>query len=113
MKNLYIVHSPRSGSTVTYLALLSVTGAVFLPNALGEQHAPNFGVFLQRNLPRIKYDGNLSNHFGKTQGEWSPSEGSAVFSFFFGGSHPSEARSRHFREGLVSDFVSNFVLCGT
>lgn len=108
--NLYIITSPRSGSTATYLALLATTQALFFPNALGASEAPNFGRFLYRNHSRLRYSGSLRNEFGKTPGLWSPSEGSAVFSVFFGGSHPSATLSRVFRPGQRERFRAQLAI---
>lgn len=99
MSNLYIIHSPRSGSTAVFLALVHAMQPSFIPNALPPIEAGSFGSFLSANQEKLDANANLSNAFGKTEGRWRPSEGSAVFASFFGGNHPSELRSTNFLRG--------------
>lgn len=95
-RNLYLIHSPRSGSTIIYLTLINATQALFIPNLLTPNQAPEYGDFILRNIDSLDYDHHYENSFGKTPGLWHPSEGSAVFRYFFGGAHPSQELSSDF-----------------
>lgn len=68
--------------------------------------AKAFGEFIAQNVTSLDYQHDYLNVFGKTVGDWRPSEGSLVFSAFFGGRHPSETRSSKFRRLRRSTYKS-------
>ena len=49
----------------------------------------------------------LQSHYGKTETEAGLSEGSAIFSHWFGGEHPAQLQSREVRPGRVDHLVDS------
>ncbi|MBU3919525.1 MAG: sulfotransferase, partial [Alphaproteobacteria bacterium] len=90
---VFIVGAPRTGSTLFYQALAQAFDLPFVSNTADADtpHHPAIGVLRsfranQDGLPESGFE----SCFGKTRGLHAPSEGSAVFSHWCGGGHPSE-----------------------
>lgn len=100
---LFIVGSPRTGSTPLYQAVASVFSLPYISNFINTNFAefPVVGFALQRGV-QVELD--WKNEFGKTNGEFQSSEGSAVVSRWFGGGHPSQLLSREFVKGQEKHF---------
>jgi hypothetical protein len=91
---VFIVASPRTGSTLIYQMLINLFDFFYFSNFVAANYAefPAVGAALDLLAnPRQPVD-YQSNH-GKTRGDFGPSEASAVFRNWFGGFHPSQLRS--------------------
>lgn len=101
---LFIVGSPRTGSTPLYQAVASVFSFPYISNFINERFGlhPLVGFALQRG---VQAEIDLKNQFGKTTGEFQLSEGSAVVSRWFGGGHPSQLVSHSILEGEEEHFL--------
>lgn len=91
---VFIIASPRTGSTMGYQLLINAFDFYYFPNFVNDHFAacPAVGAALDWVLnPRapVAYE---SAH-GKTEGPFGPSEASQVFRRWFGGEHPSQTRS--------------------
>lgn len=95
---VFIVGSPRTGSTPLYQAVASAFSLPYISNFVNDQFAqfPIVGFALQRG---VQTEIEWKNEFGKTKGEFQLSEGSAVISRWFGGGHPSQLVSREIIKG--------------
>jgi hypothetical protein len=101
---LFLLGAPRTGSTVFYQACAARFGLPYISNltnaCFGE--TPIVGLALQKAFPvRVGY----ANSFGKTDGAFQPSEGSAVLSHWFGGGHPSQTVSARILPGCEPHFL--------
>lgn len=101
---LFILGSPRTGSTPLYQSVASVFSFPYISNFINEQFGqyPIVGFALQRGV-RVEID--WKNQFGKTTGEFQLSEGSAVVSRWFGGGHPSQLVSNSILGGEEEHFL--------
>jgi len=108
-KTIFIVGAPRTGSTILYQLMISSFGLPFFSNITNELYSktPIIGLAVQHGLSiGIKTE----NAYGKTVGEFQPSEGSAILSEWFGGGHPSQdksfeiinGREHHFKQTLAT-----------
>ena len=91
---LFILGSPRTGSTVIYQLLINYIKPFYFSNFIEEHFAtsPALGAVFERVLnPRLPVSYNSA--YGKTEGLWEPSEASMVFRHWFGGDHPSQIKS--------------------
>ena len=91
---VFILGSPRTGSTLVYQLIVNFLGFYYFSNFVVDHFAetPIVGVALEQSLnPRepVSYE----SAYGKTNGPWEPSEASAVFKKWFGGGHPSQVVS--------------------
>lgn len=102
---IFVLGSPRTGSTVCYQALCSRYGLPFIANLTNDFFAdtPIVGLAIQRSVPvAIAF----ASHHGKTDGAFQPSEGSAVMARWFGGGHPSALVSARIINGMESHFLA-------
>ncbi|WP_193370338.1 sulfotransferase family protein [Pelagibius marinus] len=102
---IFILGAPRTGSTVFYQALCSRFALPFIANLTNDSFAetPIVGLSIQKSLPvQIRYD----SRYGKTEGPFQPSEGSAVMTRWFGGGHPSALVSARILEGMEPHFLA-------
>ena len=102
---VFILAPPRSGSTLFYQQCISAFGYSYISNYTNDYLAstPILGFrprAAARNILDIK-----PSCFGKIDGPDSPSEGSLVFRFWYGGLHPSESRSRRLRPNKRSHLI--------
>lgn len=91
---LFILGSPRTGSTVIYQVLINHIKPFYFSNFIEEHFAasPALGASFEQILnPRLPV--SYSSAYGKTEGIWEPSEASKVFRHWFGGDHPSQTKS--------------------
>ncbi len=91
---VFILGSPRTGSTLIYQLLINAFGPFYISNFINDAFAehPAVGAVLDQQLnPRepVPYE----SHYGKTASCFGPSEGSLVFRHWFGGEHPSQTKS--------------------
>lgn len=100
---VFIVGSPRTGSTPLYQAVASAFSLPYISNFVNDQFAqfPIVGFALQRG---VQTEIEWKNEFGKTKGEFQLSEGSAVMSRWFGGGHPSQLVSNSILDGQEEHF---------
>jgi hypothetical protein len=102
---IFILGAPRTGSTVLYQALCSRFGLPYIANLTNDHFArtPIVGLTIQKAVPvRIHY----ASRYGKTDGAFQPSEGSAVMTRWFGGGHPSALVSACILEGKEPHFLA-------
>jgi hypothetical protein len=101
---VFLLGSPRTGSTVIYQATAEVFGLPFIANLTNDFFAdtPIVGLALQRAVP---VPISWTSQFGKTQGLFQPSEGSAVMASWFGGGHPSQVVSATILPGREGHFL--------
>jgi len=105
IKPIFILGAPRTGSTLLYQAVSSLFDLPYISNLTNNNFAdfPIIGLALQRG---VNVDISWNSQFGKTDGEFQPSEGSAVMSRWFGGGHPSQDVSTRILEGQEEHFLS-------
>jgi hypothetical protein len=102
---IFILGSPRTGSTLLYQLICRHFSTVYFSNHTNDNYSetPSVGIALERTLfpaPLISLDSN----YGKTKEPFEPSEGSAVFTHWFGGQHPSQIHSTRFLTGKREHF---------
>lgn len=102
---VFILGAPRTGSTLIYQAVCARFELPYIANITNElfSAAPIVGLALQKvvTVPVL-----FESRFGKTQGPFQPSEGSAVVSTWFGGGHPSALKSKDILPGREGHFIS-------
>jgi len=91
---IFILASPRTGSTLLYQLLINAFGFGYVSNFVNDRCSrfPVAGTLLGRLFGRPRAVPLESDH-GKTEGWRGPSESSALFRRWFGGEHPSQTRS--------------------
>ena len=91
---IFILASPRTGSTLVYQLLINAFGLGYVSNFVNDYcwRFPILGAAASRLFARPRVVTLQSDH-GKTKGWWGPSEGSALFRRWFGGEHPSQTKS--------------------
>jgi hypothetical protein len=89
---VFLLGAPRTGSTIVYQTCALLFGLPFIANVTNDYFAstPIVGLALQKAHP---VPVGTSSRFGKTEGAFQPSEGSAVMMHWFGGGHPSQSAS--------------------
>jgi Sulfotransferase family len=102
-RSIFILGAPRTGSTFLYQAVVSCFGLPYISNLTNSQFAatPIVGLAIQHG---IAVEVAFSSAFGKTEGPFQPSEGSAVMMNWFGGGHPSQLVSTGIRDGKEEHF---------
>lgn len=113
---LFILASPRTGSTITFQLLCSVFRLSYISNLVNsyfpETPVTGMSVHLSHaNDIKLEY----SSHYGKVNGLFQPSEASYVMKHWFGGGHPSQVVSANIIEGMEKSFIHSIaainVLC--
>ena len=109
---VFILASPRTGSTPFYQALVQCGSLPYISNFTNTYYpnCPLIGLAIQHG---IKQTTKLNSHFGKTDGSFEMSEGSEAFKFWFGGGHPSQLKSNkiikknevHFKKTISSIYT--------
>ncbi|MFN7178285.1 sulfotransferase [Hyphomonas sp.] len=93
---VFIVAAPRTGSTVFYQALAEAFSLPVISNHANNEtpEHPAVGI-LESHEVRLTGEarGDYGSRYGKTEGTHGLSEGSAIFTRWCGGGHPSETRS--------------------
>jgi hypothetical protein len=92
---LFILGSPRTGSTFLYQAMAAAFELPFVANLTNDLYAetPIVGLSIQAAWPQHELL-SADSRYGKTKGPFQPSEGSGLMRRWFGGGHPSELVSR-------------------
>src|SRR5262249_26337941 len=85
---VFLLGAPRTGSTIMYQTCALLFRLPFIANLTNDhfRETPIVGLTLQRAHP---VSVGMRSRFGKTEGAFQPSEGSAVMMHWFGGGHPS------------------------
>jgi hypothetical protein len=106
---IFILGAPRTGSTFLYQAMVHAFALPYISNFTNSSFptTPIVGLAVQNGT---RVDIGFQSSFGKTNGAFQPSEGSAVLMNWFGGGHPSqivstqvlERKERHFRRTLAA-----------
>ena len=105
-KLLFILGSPRVGSTLLYQVVINHFDVFYPANSLNNLfesdnfHFSEFPIYSECT-EFVDY----KSVYGKTLGEDQPSEASGLFRYFFGGEHPSESKSKEPLPGLEKNFV--------
>lgn len=104
-KPVFIIGAPRTGSTLLYQAMAGVFCLPYISNLTNKYFAdfPLIGLALQRD---VKIDIGWGSEFGKTIGDFQPSEGSSVMAKWFGGGHPSQDVSMRILDGQEEHFLA-------
>ena len=100
---IFILAAPRAGSTSFYKSLIEQFSLPYIANITNEKYAkdPIVGFAKQKSENvKISYD----SKFGKTKGMFQPSEGSNVFTNWFGGGHPSQIVSKAIKKDMQKHF---------
>jgi hypothetical protein len=102
-KIVFIVASPRTGSTPLYEAVVKSTSFPYISNLTNTFYPnhPIIGLAIQHG---IKATFNLKSNFGKTDDIFCVSEASGPFSNWFGGGHPSQVVSKSVIENKETHF---------
>lgn len=87
---VFILASPRTGSTLLYQLLAASLGLPYLDNLTNHCFAATPLVGLAIRAGAIKMEISFSSAYGKTDGPWQPSEASNIMRAWFGSGHPSE-----------------------
>jgi hypothetical protein len=91
---LFILGSPRTGSTRLYQAIVRFLKLPYLSNFANDVFPDRPALaapILKQVLPNLEIP--FAAWYGKTRGAFQPSEASAVMRHWFGGDHPSAIRS--------------------
>ncbi len=107
---IFILGAPRTGSTSLYKDVVSRFGFPYIANITNDCFArtPLVGLAVQKSR-RVEVD--FSSRFGKTPGAFQPSEGSGVFTCWFGGGQPSQTASRKILPGKQRHFLQTLAGC--
>lgn len=97
---IFILGSPRTGSTFLYQAMAAAFELPYITNLTNDCFAdvPIVGLSIQAAWPQHELL-SAESRYGKTRGPFQPSEGSAVMRRWFGGGHPSELVSSEILPG--------------
>jgi hypothetical protein len=112
---IFILGAPRTGSTVLYQAMAAAFRLPYIANFTNRHFPSNpiVGIAIQNG---IRVDIGFESAFGKTEGLFQPSEGSAVMTCWFGGGHPSQIVSTCIRQGSEPHFTRTLAaveaICG-
>lgn len=109
--SLFILASPRTGSTLIYQVLANLFDFVYFSNIINDKFYDNpYKGFINTFDKHSKKVKNISykSTFGKTTGQTAPSEASYVFRNWFGGLHPSQTESRYCISGKKEHMISSF-----
>ena len=100
---VFILASPRTGSTPFYQALVSSSGCPYISNFTNTYFSeyPVIGLSIQHGTKSVD---SLKSKYGKTNNLFGASEGSALFANWFGGGHPSQEVSSEAKEEKKSHF---------
>ena len=92
---VFVVCSPRVGSTLIYQLLINKFGFAYISNFVNDFYGANpaVGVANQLVSDNNKYLVSYKSQYGKTLGYQETSEASAVFGNWYGGEHPSQLHS--------------------
>ncbi len=88
---IFVLGSPRTGSTLFYQALVRAYRLPFLCNLANDYFAAGPALaapLLERVLPTL--DIQFTSAYGKTHGPFQPSEASSIVRRWCGGGHPSQ-----------------------
>jgi hypothetical protein len=93
LKLVFILGSPRTGSTLLYQILSYNTSSNYFSNLMNVAcpQFPIIGFLIQKEIPNCKI--SYESDYGKTKDILAPSEGSLIFRNWFGGEHPSQSKS--------------------
>ena len=114
---VFILASPRAGSTVIYQLLINTFNFFYFNNFINDffPEYPVIGAALNLLInsgKKVSY----KSEYGKTKGYHGPSEASYVFRNWFGGEHPSQIRSRKVipdkEEHIIQTMKSIYKLSG-
>ena len=100
---IFILGSPRTGSTFLYQQLISIFNLTFINN-LTNYHfykQPILGFAISQFFEG-KNNIKMTSFFGKIEGALQPSEGSNLLKNWCGGGHPSEIKSRKIKNKKIS-----------
>jgi hypothetical protein len=90
---LFVLAAPRTGSTVLYQSMVEAFGLPAVSNhanAVTPSH-PAVGILASHEARKTgSVSGDFGSRYGKTDGAHGVSEGSAIFTHWCGGGHPSE-----------------------
>lgn len=103
-QHIYILGSPRTGSTLLYQLVCKFSEGLYITN----ECETDLDSYFKQNHELIienKKNITLESSYGKTVGDLSPSEGSIFFSKWFGGGHPSELVASNFLPRQQYDFI--------
>ena len=91
---IFILASPRAGSTLTYQLLINYFSLLYFSNFINDffPQFPVVGAALD-SLINHRHSISYESSYGKTNGPLGPSEASLVFKNWFGGDHPSQTKS--------------------
>ena len=106
---VFVLGSPRTGSTLVYQFLINQFQFHYPTNLLNDSfvETPVAGALFERGLSSreaVEY----KSHYGKTQGPLGPSEASGFFKRWFGGEHPSETCSKEPLPGMEAPMLETF-----
>ena len=104
LEAIFLVGAPRTGSTVLYQAVCNRFGMPFVANLTNDLFAstPIIGFTIQKAAPiAIPFN----SRFGKTEGAFQPSEGSALMRHWFGSGDPPALKAATVRAELEQHFV--------
>jgi hypothetical protein len=103
---VFILGSPRTGSTRVYQALARSLRLPYFSNLANDafpRHPVLAGLALREVWPTL--DITLDARYGKTRGAFQPSEASAVMTHWCGGGHPSAVVSAGILPGREAHFA--------
>lgn len=107
--HIWIVGSPRVGSTILYLVLAKLFGFTYFSNLVNDFYfdSPSVGICLQNQFDYHSCI-DFKNQYGKTEGLFNPNEASLIFRKWFGGTHPTQVHSKDVIPEQVENFLGTF-----
>ncbi len=92
---LFILASPRTGSTFLYQLLINTYDFIYINNLINDRFSKSIasGIYISKLAGGFNKKISYNSSYGKTKRWYEPSEGSMVFGNWYGGSHPSEIYS--------------------
>ena len=109
---VFILGSPRTGSTFLYLAMLHAFSFTYFSNLANDAFPtrPVIEMALRSQLTD-SLEISLESRYGKTQGLLRPSEASFIWRNWYGGEHPSQAKSSEIIRGKRSHMLKTLASC--
>lgn len=107
---VFIIASPRTGSTLLYQLLINFFNFYYFSNLINDCFAeyPIIGAALDNQINPNDFK-SYDSLYGKTGGIFGPSEGSLIFRNWFGDKHPSQTLSAKIIPEKSNHMVQTFL----
>ena len=102
---VFILASPRTGSTMLYQMIAKFLGAQYFSNYVEKNFTryPLVGTIFEKGLGGLGTEPkSLFNRYGATLGAHEPSEATGILANWFNWEHPTETKSYSIKNNLLS-----------